>query len=224
MSFELARIKSGCAGKCLHWIASCLNWQSGSSDGWSFGKVRVYGECDVGNVETSSSGIDPQQGLHKSLQSATAIQEFWQTKGNNDSARNTDCYPVKCNPYVIIRISQYLGSNFKQTYPSFRFRDPLVYENSTEFNPDRFSADARQELNKCAFLPFGLGPRMCFGMKFGLLQSKYGLVNILQKYQLKLSKRTETPLRISKQSFLLSPVGGLWLEFIRRWGVTIEWV
>ncbi|XP_011706704.1 PREDICTED: probable cytochrome P450 6a13, partial [Wasmannia auropunctata] len=50
--------------------------------------------------------------------------------------------------------------------------DPELWENPEKFDPDRFGPDRKNSIEKFAFLPFGEGPRMCVGMRMGLLQVK----------------------------------------------------
>jgi len=54
------------------------------------------------------------------------------------------------------------------------------------------------------------------GMRFGQMQTKVGLVSLLSKYQLSVSKKTPIPLVFDPSSFVLSPVGGMWLQITKR--------
>jgi cytochrome P450 family 6 len=54
------------------------------------------------------------------------------------------------------------------------------------------------------------------GMRFGLMQTKVGLVSLLSKYQFSASKKTPVPLVFDKKSFILAPVGGMWLQIKKR--------
>jgi hypothetical protein len=54
------------------------------------------------------------------------------------------------------------------------------------------------------------------GMRFGLMQTKVGLVSLLSKYQFSVSKKTPIPLAIDPKSFNLSPLGGMWLQIRKR--------
>jgi hypothetical protein len=54
------------------------------------------------------------------------------------------------------------------------------------------------------------------GMRFGLLQTKVGLVSILSKYQISVSKKTPIPIVFDPKSFNLSPLGGMWLQIRKR--------
>lgn len=46
-------------------------------------------------------------------------------------------------------------------------RDPLVYKNPNEFDPDRFNPDtgvsSKEFKQRCSLIPFGEGPRQCLG-------------------------------------------------------------
>jgi hypothetical protein len=54
------------------------------------------------------------------------------------------------------------------------------------------------------------------GMKFGLLQTKVGLVFALSKYEFHICKETVTPLIFDPKSFILCPVGGTKLQIRNR--------
>jgi cytochrome P450 family 6 len=53
-------------------------------------------------------------------------------------------------------------------------------------------------------------------MRFGLMQTKVGLVCLLSKYQFSLSKKTPVPLVIDTKPFIMSPAGGMWLQIKQR--------
>jgi cytochrome P450 family 6 len=53
-------------------------------------------------------------------------------------------------------------------------------------------------------------------MRFGLMQTKVGLVSLLSKYQFSVSKKTPVPLVFDKKSFIMSPLGGMWLQIKKR--------
>jgi cytochrome P450 family 6 len=54
------------------------------------------------------------------------------------------------------------------------------------------------------------------GMRFGLMQTKVGLVCLLSKYQFSTTKKTPVPLVYDKRALLLTPVGGMWLQIRKR--------
>ncbi|XP_012226589.1 cytochrome P450 6a2-like [Linepithema humile] len=88
--------------------------------------------------------------------------------------------------------------------------DPQYWSNPEIFDPERFTPENKQSINRFAFLPFGEGPRICPGMRMAVLQIKAGLAAFLRKYSLELSPKTKVPLEMIPGSILPSPIGGLW--------------
>lgn len=62
-------------------------------------------------------------------------------------------------------------------------RDPQYWPDPDKFDPERFAPENRHNINMDAYMPFGVGPRNCIGMRLGLLQSKLGLVHLLRNHQ-----------------------------------------
>jgi cytochrome P450 family 6 len=48
------------------------------------------------------------------------------------------------------------------------------------------------------------------------MQTKVGLVSLLSKYQLSVSKKTPIPLLLDPKSSAFSPKGGMWLQIRKR--------
>ncbi|VDM55159.1 unnamed protein product [Angiostrongylus costaricensis] len=62
--------------------------------------------------------------------------------------------------------------------------NPKIWGNDVEeFRPERFQSPTIEQLH--AFMPFGVGPRQCVGMRFALLEMKLTLSMILSKYRLR---------------------------------------
>ncbi|CAG9805404.1 unnamed protein product [Chironomus riparius] len=93
-------------------------------------------------------------------------------------------------------------------YDSQHFLEPK------KFHPERFDDGAMKDyLDRCVFLPFGAGPRICLGMRFALLQSKAALAAIVHNFEISVNEKTADPLIIDPKEFLNVKVGGLWLNF-----------
>ncbi|EDX05859.1 probable cytochrome P450 6w1 [Drosophila simulans] len=69
-------------------------------------------------------------------------------------------------------------------------RDPQYWPDPEKFDPERFSSSNRENLNMDAYMPFGVGPRNCIGMRLGLLQSKLGLVHMLRNHRIHMCDKT----------------------------------
>ncbi|XP_059610501.1 cytochrome P450 6a9-like [Phlebotomus argentipes] len=91
-------------------------------------------------------------------------------------------------------------------------RDPEIYPDPEKFDPDRFTEENVKNRHPYAWLPFGEGPRICVGMRFGVMQTRVGLANLLQKYRVKTCSRTPIPLVLDPIATVMSPKGGMWLK------------
>ena len=49
----------------------------------------------------------------------------------------------------------------------------------------RFTPEAKQERSPFSYMPFGLGPRQCIGMRLALMQIKLAMVKLIQKFRFK---------------------------------------
>ncbi|XP_050085178.1 probable cytochrome P450 6a14 [Anopheles aquasalis] len=93
--------------------------------------------------------------------------------------------------------------------------DPELYPEPYSFRPERFTPEAIKERHSHAYLPFGDGPRNCIGMRFGLLEVKFGIVQLLSKLRFTVHPKTSLPLRMAKNSGFLEAEGGIWLSATR---------
>ena len=60
----------------------------------------------------------------------------------------------------------------------------------------RFTAEEKAKRHPCAYLPFGLGPRNCVGMRFALMEAKMALVEIVRKFKIELAPETKVPILV----------------------------
>ncbi|XP_055343483.1 cytochrome P450 3A24-like [Paramacrobiotus metropolitanus] len=94
-------------------------------------------------------------------------------------------------------------------------RDPDYFPDPEIFDPDRFSKDNKQRIQRCTFLSFGQGPRHCLGMRFAYFEIKYVMVRVLQQFRFVRSQRTKVPMQIRDFGFL-TPKAGTWIKLERR--------
>jgi len=91
-----------------------------------------------------------------------------------------------------------LGFNiYNIHHNSEHWKDPFA------FNPDRFLAENAKGRHKFSFLPFSLGPRMCLGNHFSLIEQRLYMVRLLQKYEVLHPTQHELP-----NTYAKSGIGG----------------
>ncbi|KAK3740560.1 hypothetical protein QZH41_014951 [Actinostola sp. cb2023] len=72
-------------------------------------------------------------------------------------------------------------------------RDPNIYPNPETFDPERFSAEAKQSRDPFLYLAFGHGPRNCIATRFAQIEVKLVLVRLLKKYSFVVTPETKIP-------------------------------
>ncbi|EAT35330.1 AAEL012492-PA [Aedes aegypti] len=93
--------------------------------------------------------------------------------------------------------------------------DPEIYPDPSRFDPDRFTPEAISARHSHSFLPFGDGPRNCIGMRFALLEVKFGIAQLLSRLRFTVNEKTQLPLRYDPKTNVASALGGLWLDVER---------
>ncbi|CAH1110677.1 unnamed protein product [Psylliodes chrysocephalus] len=91
--------------------------------------------------------------------------------------------------------------------------DSRYFADPERFLPERFLDKQDDGFRKHTYFPFGDGPRMCLGLRFGITQIKVGIAHIIKNYQLSVNSRTQLPLKFDPYYIMADPIGGLWADF-----------
>ncbi|XP_029452610.1 cytochrome P450 2U1 isoform X2 [Rhinatrema bivittatum] len=85
-------------------------------------------------------------------------------------------------------------------------RDPKIWEKPDDFYPDRFLEGTEQILKKEAFIPFGIGHRVCMGEQLAKMELFLMFVNLLQSFTFGLSDETSKPSLKGRFGLTLAPI------------------
>ncbi len=92
-------------------------------------------------------------------------------------------------------------------------RLPHVFPDPERFDPERFSPERRAELPKGAYVPFGMGPRVCIGKRFGYAEVHALAAALIRRFRFELPPGHEM---VIEQMPTLSPKGGLPVRLTAR--------
>jgi len=97
--------------------------------------------------------------------------------------------------------------------PYVLHRHRLLWERPDEFDPNRFLGPARDRIDRFAYLPFGVGPRICIGSAFALQEATLVVATVMKHFRLQPvpGRRVWPVLRVT-----LRPDGGLPMVVRRR--------
>ncbi|CAH1400046.1 unnamed protein product [Nezara viridula] len=116
----------------------------------------------------------------------------------SETSRKYPTVPVLnryCTKTVTLRSGQKIEQDTMIIIPVWSLHhDPQYFSDPDKFDPTRFSQENKDSIVPYTYLPFGEGPRMCIGMRFGLLQTKVGIVTLLQKFKVEPCENTKIPL------------------------------
>ncbi|XP_055696248.1 cytochrome P450 6A1-like [Lutzomyia longipalpis] len=116
-------------------------------------------------------------------------------------------YPIEGTPHTIPKDTLI----FLPVYTVHH--DPKIYPHPDKFDPERFSEGNVRNRHPYTYLPFGEGPRSCIGMRFGLLQTRIGIVTMLRNYKLTPCHKTpQEPLNFTPRSIVLKVKDSIWLK------------
>jgi cytochrome P450 len=92
-------------------------------------------------------------------------------------------------------------------------RRPDVWSEPDRFEPERFLDDREKQLPRCAYMPFGAGPRICIGNHFALMEGHLLLATIARRVRFEL---TGTEPVETEPLITLRPKGGITTRVVVR--------
>ena len=88
-----------------------------------------------------------------------------------------------------------------------------LWDNPDAFDPSRFLGERRERIDRFAYIPFGVGPRVCIGMSFALQEAVIVLAHLLHAFRFDLVDGHPVA---AQQRVTLRPRGGLKMHVRRR--------
>lgn len=111
------------------------------------------------------------------------------------------------------------GTNYIIEKGSFVFipvygihHDPEIYPEPDKFDPERFNEENVQSRPNYTFLPFGEGPRACIGIRFGMMQTRVGIVTLLNNFRFSSTDQTPDKIEFLPSSPIVTAKGGVILK------------
>ncbi|XP_015600308.1 cytochrome P450 9e2-like isoform X1 [Cephus cinctus] len=92
--------------------------------------------------------------------------------------------------------------------------DSRYYDNPNKFDPERFLNV--NKIGQTAHLSFGLGPRVCIGNRFALMEIKLVLFHLLAQCSFKPCEKTTIPMKFRTGNFVPIPINGHWLKIVLK--------
>ena len=96
--------------------------------------------------------------------------------------------------------------------PYITQRDARWFSKADEFIPERWTENFEKELPRCAYFPFGFGPRRCIGEGFAKLEAMLVLASVLQKWKLNMDPAYRVKLN---PGITLGPQGPMFVRLKR---------
>ena len=109
--------------------------------------------------------------------------------------------------YLVPRKSLVLMSQYVMHHDPRYFADPL------RFDPERWTAPAREARPQFSYFPFGGGPRRCIGEGFAWMEGILLLATLASRWQMRLMQHHPVALN---PLITLRPKGGMWMILRKR--------
>ncbi|KAG0427794.1 hypothetical protein HPB47_025175 [Ixodes persulcatus] len=137
------------------------------------------------------------------------------------------CESLRLYPPVVLFVSrhcregttimgQFIPAETNIIVPTWHIHhDPEHWPEPFKFDPERF-AEGLNTGHSAAYLPFGLGPRVCIGKRFALLEIKLALCKLIRKYRIRQCKETQDPVKLVVPTAAINPEKGISVKFEHR--------
>lgn len=91
-------------------------------------------------------------------------------------------------------------------------RDSKYFPDPMKFDPQRFSEENKKKIDPCTYFPFGVGPRMCIGNRFAILEIKSLMYHLFKEFKFEPHENSVIPLKLNPKTTKVEPVGGFWVK------------
>ncbi|XP_063702730.1 probable cytochrome P450 9f2 [Culicoides brevitarsis] len=95
-------------------------------------------------------------------------------------------------------------------------RDSRYFEDPEKFLPERWSTENKEKINPYTLLTFGIGPRMCIGNRYVMMEGKCVFFSLLSRFRIERCDKTQESIQFKKGGFNIIVEDGVWLNFKRR--------
>lgn len=83
--------------------------------------------------------------------------------------------------------------------------DPDYYPGPEKFDPNRFTPEEIKKRHPMAWLAFGDGPRNCIALRFGMMQTRVGIISLLRHFKFLPCSQTPLSIAFGSSPIVLSP-------------------
>lgn len=91
-------------------------------------------------------------------------------------------------------------------------QDPDIYPEPEKWDPDRWTQEFKAGLHPCAYMPFGMGPRLCIAQRYTLVCVKTCIAQLVSKFKFERLESTPVPMAFTKKENAMRPAEDLYLR------------